>query len=406
VSRPAVAITGWGAVSPLGVGASTLFERWRDAVSGLDGGLGRCDEFDPTVALSEDEIRDSDRFVQMAVVAFDEAVATAWPDGCPYDPERVAVVMGSAMGNVRVLEEQDYLLGRNGNSRDDAPRTIPMIAHAGPAAVAMRGGFRGGCSSIMSACASSAQAIGGGLNMLRRGDADAVIVGGAESSLTKMTQAAFGQAGAMSDTGESRPFDRRRDGFVLGESAGVLVLEQPEAARARGAEILGELRGYASTTDAHHITAPEEDGICSSRAMRLALEDAGIEPMDVDYINAHGTSTPLNDRSEVMAIKRALGDAAYDLPVSSTKSVIGHSLGAAGAIEAVATLEALRNRTAGPTANLEEPDEGLDLNFVPGEPQPIAKRRANGSANGSEPLIALSNSFAFGGHNAVLVFAA
>ena len=400
------AITGWGAVSPLGVGAATLYERWCDGDSGLDGGLGVCDEFDPTVALSKKEIRRSDRFVQMGVVAFEEAVQTAWPDGCPYESERVACIMGAALGSMKMLEDQHKILKEHGQTAV-SPLTIPvMMANAAPATICIRNGFRGECSCICSACASSAQAIGAGLHLLRRGEADAVVVGGAESSLTELTLAAFGVAQALSQSGISRPFDRRRDGFVMAEGAGALILERPEDAQKRGADVLGEVVGYASTTDASHITAPEKNGTCAAAAMRLALEDAGIEPWDVDYVNAHGTSTPLNDRSEMLALKTAFGEAVEGLPVSSTKSVIGHSLGASGAVEAVATLECLRRRTAGPTMGLDEPDDEMDLNFVPNEPQAIVKRRENGSGNGTERLIAASNSFAFGGHNATLVLAA
>jgi 3-oxoacyl-[acyl-carrier-protein] synthase II len=406
VSNAPAAITGWGAVSPLGVGATTLFESWRDGVSGLDGGMGVCDEFDPAVALSKKEIRRTDRFVQMGVVAFEEAVQAAWPDGCPYDLDRVACIMGAALGSMRMIEDQHKVLKEHGPMAV-SPLTIPVfMANALPATICIRNGFRGECSCICSACASSAQAIGAGLHLLRRGDADAVVVGGAESSLTELTRAAFGTARALSPTGISRPFDRRRDGFVLAEGAGVLIIERPEDASRRGAEVIGEVLGYASTNDANHITAPEENGASAALAMRLALDDAGIEPWDVDYVNAHGTSTPLNDRSEVLALKTAFGEAVEDLPVSSTKSVTGHSLGAAGAVEAVATLECLRRRTAAPTVGLEDPDDGLDLNFVPGGPQPIAKRRQNGSRAGAERVIAASNSFAFGGHNATLVFAA
>ena len=233
-----------------------------------------------------------------------------------------------------------------------------------------------------------------------------MIVGGAESSLTELTQAALGVSVPLSPSGVARPFDRGRDGFVLAEGAGIIVLEDPERARERGADVVGELLGYSTATDAHEVTAPEADGVCSARAIELALEDAGIEPEDVDYVNAHGTSTPLNDRAETLALKSALGAAVEGLPVSSIKAAVGHSLGAAGAVDAVATLMALRNRTAPPTVGLEDPDDGLDLDYVPDGAQPLAKRRSNGSANGSEPLVALSNSFAFGGHNACLVFRA
>jgi 3-oxoacyl-[acyl-carrier-protein] synthase II len=221
------------------------------------------------------------------------------------------------------------------------------------------------------------------------------VTGGSEAAITPLATAAFARMDALSDSGISRPFDRRRDGFVMGEGAGILVLEEEEAARERGARILGYIRGYASTSDAYHLTAPEPNGRGAAKAMELALKDAGIEAEDVLYVNAHGTSTPLNDRSETNAIKAALGEElAARMPISSTKSAIGHLLGAAGAVEAIATLLALRDRIAPPTLNYEEPDEGLDLDYVPNEARPLQ--------NGDARAIGLSNAFGFGGHNAVL----
>jgi 3-oxoacyl-[acyl-carrier-protein] synthase II len=227
--------------------------------------------------------------------------------------------------------------------------------------------------------------------MIQTGDADAVVAGGSEAALTPLATAAFGALDAMSHTGISRPFDARRDGFVMGEGAAVLVLEDGEKARARGATILGTVAGYGASSDAYHLTAPEKDGTGAVEAMRAAIADAGIEPSDVVYVNAHGTSTPLNDRAETVAIKKVLGD---NVPVSSTKSAIGHLLGAAGAVEAVATLLAMRDRIAPPTLNYSEPDEGLDLDYVPNEARTL-------DINGRR-AIALSNAFGFGGHNAVL----
>jgi 3-oxoacyl-[acyl-carrier-protein] synthase II len=276
--------------------------------------------------------------------------------------------------------------------------TVPVsMPNALPAILAMRKGFRGETGSIATACASSAQAIGVGLRMIRAGSADAVIVGGAESSINEYGLALFRNAGALSRTGICRPFDRRRDGFVMGEGAGVMVLEHPERARQRSAEILGYVSGYASTTDGYHLTASEPSGEVCAAAIKGAIADAELEPGDVDYVNAHGTSTPDNDRSETNALKLALGEHAYEVPVSSTKSVVGHSIGAAGGVEAIATLLSLRNRVAPPTIGLEEPEEGLDLDYVPGESKPLQAR------NGEGRLVAVSNSFAFGGHNAVLV---
>jgi 3-oxoacyl-[acyl-carrier-protein] synthase II len=240
--------------------------------------------------------------------------------------------------------------------------------------------------------------VGTGLRLVRNGDAEAAVVGGSEAGVTELSEAAFEGMGATSPSGISRPFDRRRDGFVLGEGAGVLVLEDEERARERGAEVLGLLTGFGATADAHHITAPQKDGAGAARAMKRALRDSGLEPGDVSWVNAHGTSTPLNDRSETAAIKTALGEHAAEVPVSSLKSSIGHLLGAAGAVEAVASVLALRRELVPPTVGWEERDEGLDLDYVPGESRPL-------EGNG-RPAAVVSNSFGFGGHNAALCFEA
>ncbi len=234
--------------------------------------------------------------------------------------------------------------------------------------------------------------------MIESGEADAVVTGGAESAVTPLAMAAFASMGATSESGISRPFDRRRDGFVMGEGAGILVLEEAEAARRRGAEPLAEVIGYGATSDAFHLTAPEPEGGGAARAITLALADAQVGPAEVDYVNAHGTSTPLNDRSETQALKTALGAHAKTVPVSSTKSAIGHLLGAAGAVEAIATCQALRERLAPPTVGYEEPDEELDLDYVPGSARPLE----NGNGMLRRRPVAISNSFGFGGHNAVL----
>jgi 3-oxoacyl-[acyl-carrier-protein] synthase II len=243
--------------------------------------------------------------------------------------------------------------------------------------------------------------------MLQCGEADAVVAGGSEAGLTPLARAAFSALDALSQTGVSRPFDARRDGFVMGEGAAVMVLERADAARARGARVLGTIRGYGASSDAHHLTAPRDDGRGQAAAMTAALADAGVAAEQIDYVNAHGTSTPLNDRAETQAIKLALGEHAMRIPVSSTKSAIGHLLGAAGAVEAVATLLALRDRIAPPTLGLSEPDEGLDLDYVPGAARPLTRRGdgatgASGERGSDGPVLALSNSFGFGGHNAVL----
>jgi 3-oxoacyl-[acyl-carrier-protein] synthase II len=268
------------------------------------------------------------------------------------------------------------------------------MANAASGVLAMELGLRGECYGTVSACAAGAHAIGAGYRLVRGGDVDACLVGGAESGLTPLASACFDGMGATSRAGISRPFDRRRDGFVLGEGAGVLLLEAEHVARRRGAPILGWLCGYGATADAHHLTSPPPSGEGSARAIRLALAQAGWHPVDVDYVNAHGTSTPLNDRCETKALKAALGARAATVPVSSTKSAIGHLLGAAGAVEAVATAQALAHGVAPPTLGYAEPDDGLDLDYVGDGPRPLRP--------GGRPPRAISNSFGFGGHNAVL----
>jgi len=395
MSRRAV-ITGVGAVTPLGVGARTLHERWTAGQSGIEDGYGRAGEFEPTEHLSTKEVRRSDRYTQLALAAAAEALADAgWDDAPPGDPERTACVIGTGIGGIGTLESQHIVLREQGAERI-SPLSIPLLmANAASGVVAMKYDLRGQSFGTVSACAAGAHAIGMAERLIRHGDADRVVTGGSEAAITPLAMAAFSRMDALSESGVSRPFDRRRDGFVMGEGAGILVLEEEGAARERGARILGHLRGYASTSDAHHLTAPDPTGRGAARAIELALGDAGVAPDEVIYVNAHGTSTPLNDRSETEAIKAALGEErAGQVPVSSTKSAIGHLLGAAGAVEAIATLLALRDRIAPPTLNYEEPDEGLDLDYVPNEARPLQ--------NGAARAVGLCNAFGFGGHNAVL----
>jgi 3-oxoacyl-[acyl-carrier-protein] synthase II len=392
-----VVITGVGAVTPLGVGAEALTERWIAGECGIADGQGRCDEFDPADHMTRKQARRADRFTQLAVVAADEAVEQAgWNGGAP-DADRIGCVIGTGIGGLGSLEEQVGVLRERGASAV-SPLSVPlMMGNAAAAAVAMKHGLHGQTYGVVSACAAGAHSIGSAMRMIRAGDADAVVCGGAEATLTPIAIAAFSAMAATSESGISRPFDARRDGFVMGEGAGALVLEEAEAAEKRGAEILGEVVGYAATSDAHHLTAPDPEGREAARAVTLALEDAGVEADDVDYVNAHGTSTPLNDRSETEALKSALGGRAMEVPVSSTKSAIGHLLGAAGAVEAVATVGALSQGVAPPTLGYGEPDDGLDLDYVPNE------ARALVTGNGDGRHVAISNSFGFGGHNAVLV---
>jgi 3-oxoacyl-[acyl-carrier-protein] synthase II len=287
-----------------------------------------------------------------------------------------------------------------------SPLSIPLLMpNAGSAVVAIRYGLTGSSMGVVSACAAGAHAIGMAVRAIQAGDADAAIAGGAEAPVTELALVGFDRMSALSPSGVPRPFDAQRDGFVLGEGAGVLVLEEAEHASARGARVLGEVLGYGASGDGYHLTAPANDGVGAARAIRRALDDAGLGPGDVHYVNAHGTATQPGDRAETAAIKLALGDCARQVPISSIKSAIGHLLGAAGAVEAVATLLALARGVAPPTLNHVEPEEGLDLDYVPGAARPLAARNGHGGANGHR-AVALSNSFGFGGHNAVLCLAA
>ncbi len=391
-----VVITGVGAVTPLGVGARTLHERWSAGVCGIRDGEGACVDFDPADFLSVKEARRADRFTQLAIAACAEALADAgWEHELPYDPRRVGCVLGTGIGGISTLVDGQDTLRERGPERV-SPLAVPlMMSNAAPAALSMRHGLRGPSVAVSTACASGANALGCALRMLQGGEADAVVAGGSEAGLTPLARAAFSALDALSKSGVSRPFDARRDGFVMGEGAAVLVLERSGSAGARGARVLGTIRGYGASSDAYHLTAPREDGAGQADAMTAALADAGVAAEEIDYVNAHGTSTPLNDRAETRAIKLALGEHAGEIPVSSTKSAIGHLLGAAGAVEAVATLLALRGRIAPPTLGWSERDEDLDLDYVPGAAHPL--RVAEG-----RPALALSNSFGFGGHNAVL----
>lgn len=393
-----VVITGVGAVTPLGIGARTLHERWAAGSCGIIDGAGACSDFEPKDFLSLKEIRRLDRFSQLALVATAEALVQAgWSDELPHDPLRIGCVLATGIGGIETVETQHDVM-RDRGAKMVSPLGIPQyMPNAGAAAVSMKHGLQGQVYGVVSACSGGAHAIGSAMRMIQYGDADAVVAGGAEAALTAFGFACFNSMQALSPTGCSRPFDARRDGFVMGEGAGVLVLEEAAAAEARGATVLAEVAGYGSTSDAYHLTAPEPGGGPASRAIELALRDAGVRPDGVSYVNAHGTSTQLNDAAETVALKRALGEErAKKIPISSTKSAIGHLLGAAGAVEAVATVETLVTRVIPPTLGYEVPDPELDLDYVPGEARPLP------AANGGPP-VAVSNSFAFGGHNVVLV---
>ncbi|WP_354698757.1 3-oxoacyl-[acyl-carrier-protein] synthase 2 [Paraconexibacter sp. AEG42_29] len=396
-----VVITGVGAVTPLGVGARTLHERWTAGVCGIVDGEAPCAEYDQADHFSRKESRRSDRFTQLALVAAAEAIAEAgWgadAGGLPVAPDRAGAIIGTGIGGIdTLLGNYKELLGGSAVS----PLAVPlMMGNAGAAAISMKHDLEGPSFGVMSACAAGTNAIGVALRAIQHGEADVIVAGGSEAALHPLTRAAFGALDALSTLGISRPFDADRDGFVMGEGAGVLVLEAGDVARARGARILGTLSGYGTTSDAHHLTAPRSDGKRASAAITIALADAGFSADAIDYVNAHGTSTPLNDAAETAALKASLGEHAAKIPISSTKSAIGHLLGAAGAVEAVATVLALRDRVAPPTLGLETPGEGLDLDYVPGQAKAM-------SVPDGRQARAISTSFGFGGHNAVLVLEA
>jgi 3-oxoacyl-[acyl-carrier-protein] synthase II len=399
-----VLVTGLGAVTPLGVGADVLFERWAAGESGIVDGMGRCTDFEPAQLLSKKDLRRTDRFTQLGIAAGDEAIAQATGDGTRPLPDldSVGCIIGTGAGGMMTIDDERDRTSPNGDgtaAKRHSPLAVPkMMGNAAAGFLAMRHGFRGPAFAVVSACAAGTDAIGVALRLVRSGEMDIAVTGGAESSLSPFSIRSFAAMEATSRCGVSRPFDARRDGFILAEGAGVLVLESEESALARGAPVLGELRGQGSSADAYHLVAPDPTGAGAALAIRRALADAGVEADELSYVNAHGTSTPLNDRAETTALKLALGPVADRIPVSSTKSAIGHLLGAAGAVEAIATLQSLRARTAAPTLNYEQAEEGLDLDYVPGSARPFANQNGR-------PAIGLSNSFGFGGHNSVLCLA-
>jgi 3-oxoacyl-[acyl-carrier-protein] synthase II len=386
-----VVITGRGAVTSIGEGADAFLDAVYARVSGIVDGLSACSEFDPQVALTPKEARRSDRFTHFAVVVADQACTEAGlPDGI--EPDRLGVVMGTGIGGLETLERECRNWIERGDRSVSPLMVTMMMPNAAAGTIAMRLGARGPGYSLASACATGAHAIGEAARMIARGDADVVVAGGTEACLNGLTVAAFRSLGALSKTGVSRPFDARRDGFVLGEGAGALVLEAAEHARARGARVLGRIAGYGASNDAFHITEPDREGRGAAAAMRHAIEDAGAVPADVGYVNAHGTSTPYNDKVETKALHAVFDGSAP--PVSSTKSAIGHLLGGAGAVEAVATVGAVQRGLLPPTINYEEPDRECDLDYVP-----------DGPREAPDLALALSNSFGFGGQNACLAIA-
>jgi 3-oxoacyl-[acyl-carrier-protein] synthase II len=404
-----VMITGLGAVSPIGNDVPTM---WRNALAGHSGAgpitqfdasgyktQFACEvkDFDSSLAVSKKEARRMDRFTQFAVSAAKQALDDSSLTVTPDDSWRAGVFIGTGIGGISTLESEIRQLVGKGPDRV-SPFTVPMmLPDTAAAQVAIHFGLRGPNMAVVTACASGNNAIGEAADCIRRDAADVMLTGGAEAAIIPIAVAGFANMTAISSNNAdplhaSRPFDKQRDGFVVGEGAAVLVLEELEHALARGAKIYGELIGYGSTADAHHITAPQETGAGAAQAMRVALKQANIQPHQIDYINAHGTSTPLNDKSETAAIKTALGEAAYNIPISSTKSMTGHLLGAAGAVEAVFCAKVIEEGIIPPTINYEHPDPECDLDYVPN------------TARQKQVDVVMSNSFGFGGHNAVVIF--
>jgi len=384
--RRRVAVTGVGVVSAVGIGADAF---WRGLCRPAPTGERRVHDFDPaTVFPNPKEARRTDRFTQFALAAAAEALAQA---GTPAgDPERRGVWIGTGVGGLISIEDQVVVRHERG-ARRVSPFLVPMMmANAAAAGVSMRYGWRGPCETSATACAAGTHSIANGARLIRDGTCDAVIAGSSEAAMTPTGLAGFTNMTALSSVGVSRPFDRRRDGFVLAEGAAVVVLEEWEAARERGATILAEVLGSASTADAHHITAPSPGGAGAAACMRAAIADAGLTPAQISQINAHGTSTPLNDAAEAAAIAAVFGTPGP--PVTSIKGVTGHSLGAAGSLEAVSVVLSIQHRLIPPTDGFEEPDPDLaPIDVVHGVPRPW------------EPGPTLSNSFGFGGHNGCLV---
>ncbi len=404
-----VFVTGLGTVSPLGLNVSSTWEALINGVSGVDFITSfELDGFETRFAaevkgfvatdyLEKKEARRMDRFAQFAAVAATEALAQAELKTDTVDPYRVAAIVGSGVGGLVTLSEQYGVLKEKGPRRV-TPFLIPMmLADMASAQVSMVTGAMGPNFCAVSSCSSGADAIGQAWEMIHRDEADVVMAGGSEAPICPIAVAGFNSLRALSRHNEdpqkaSRPFDAQRDGFVMGEGSAILILESQESMEKRGARPLAELIGYGATSDAHHLTEPSPDGSSAAMAVKLAMKRAGKDPQDIDYINAHGTSTPLNDRQETLAMKSALGEEAYRIPISSTKSMTGHLLGAGGALEAVTCVLSIQRGIMPPTINLEHPDPDCDLDYTPGEArvQPIRT--------------AMSNSFGFGGHNSVLIF--
>jgi len=403
-----VVVTGMGCVSPLGLSAPDTWARAREGRSGIapitnfDASdfpvriAGEVQDFDPLSYMDKKDARKMDRFIQFAIAATDEAMESSGLEIRSDNAERIGVSIGSGIGGLSTIEAQHKVLMTRGCTRI-SPFFIPgIIINLASGQISIRLGAKGPNMATVTACATGAHSIGSSYRMIQLGEADAMICGGAEAAVSPLAVAGFASMRALSTRNEeperaSRPYERDRDGFVMGEGAGVLILEELELARRRGATILCEVTGYGMSGDAYHISAPSEDGDGPMRVMKNAIDDAGLRPQDIQMINAHGTATVAGDKAETLAVKRLFGEESR-VAVPSTKSMTGHLLGAAGGLEAILSIYALRDQIAPPTINLENPDPQCDLDHVPLKSRPVAARHV------------MSNSFGFGGTNAALVF--
>ena len=404
-----VVVTGMGCISPVG---NTVKETWKALLEGKSGAgsithfdaskhktrfAAEVKGFDGVALFGPRDARKMDRFTQFAVAAAMEALEQSGLRIDDANRDRIGVLIGTGIGGISTLMEQAEVMRERGPDRV-SPFLVPMmISDSAPGMLAIRFGVRGPNMALATACASGNNAIGEALDIIRRGSADVMIAGASEAALVPVAMAGMNVMTALSTRNEdpqaaSRPFDKDRDGFLMGEGAGIVIIESLEHAQARGANILAEITGYGTTDDAHHISAPAENGAGAAMSMKLALEDADLSTDDIGYINAHGTSTQLNDKSETAAIKTVFGEQAYQIPVSSTKSMTGHLLGASGAVEATFCVMAIRDEILPPTINYHTPDPECDLDYVPNQ------------ARKASPKHVMSNSFGFGGHNATLVF--
>ena len=404
-----VVVTGVGAVSSLGTGVDKNWSALTEGRSGIDlitrfdasdlpaQIAGEVKDFDPNEFIDKKEVKKMDLFIQYSLAAADMAMKDSGLEITEENAERVGVLVGSGLGGLPAIEKYHDVLNKSGYKRV-TPFFIPMlIINLAPGQISIRYGAKGPNLSSVSACATGTHSIGDAYHMIKRGDADAMIAGGTESTITPLGVSGFCVMKALSTRNDdpkaaSRPFDKDRDGFVMAEGAGIVILEEYETAVKRGAKIYGEVCGYGLTSDAYHLTAPAPEGEGAARCMKMAMNGAGVNPEDIDYINAHGTSTPFNDMFETMAIKSALGTHAKSVMISSTKSMTGHGLGAAGALEAVYCLKAIETGIVPPTINLQNPSDECDLDYVPN------------TARQADVKIAMSNSLGFGGTNATLLF--